>query len=338
MTRDWRPDDDGAGDEPGGVAGDFRSARPRAESPMTWSLPLCRLGAVSVRVHATLLLLVAVELLRSSVPGVVRTLALPPTATALAFLLALCLLHEAARMLVARRLGGSLDEWLLWPLGGLVGVDPGDGPRRIRPEAAGCLAIAAVALLNGLALWRLTGHVLGTALPAPWTLEGFRQISVQGVGTLVETLWLLQWTAVVFLSLSLVPAAPLAAGRVLAAVLVERMGWSNGVRRSARVGIVCAVSLLVAGLVWDAWTLTALALIAWIAARETLVRVEASDELLREPSERPGEARRRADDQAELDRILEKINRHGMASLSFLERRRLKAATQRRRQGDGPIG
>jgi hypothetical protein len=40
-------------------------------------------------------------------------------------------------------------------------------------------------------------------------------------------------------------------------------------------------------------------------------------------------------DQAELDRILEKINRTGMRSLSFMERRRLKAATRRRR--DGPI-
>jgi hypothetical protein len=73
-----------------------------------------------------------------------------------------------------------------------------------------------------------------------------------------------------------------------------------------------------------------------VAARETLLRVQASDEWVDAP-EAP--ARNTSpDDQAELDRILEKINRQGMGSLSFLERRRLKAATRRRQQGGGGVG
>ncbi len=335
MRRDWTPEDDASANDPGGVGGDFRSARLRATSPMTWSLPLFRLGGVSVRMHALFLLLAAVELLRSSVPGATRTLALPPTALVLGFLLVLSLLHEAARTVTARRAGGLLDEWLLWPLGGLVGVVPGESRRPVWAEMAGWAAVLTLAVANGVTLHGLTGRVLGVAIPSPWTLEEFRALSLQGNGTLVETLWLLQWASVLFLGLGLVPAAPLPAGRLLAAWMSRRMGWSAGVRRSARVGLVCAVLLLVAGLVWDAWTLTALALLAWVAVHETLTRVEEGDEMLDMAS--APESAAAADDQAELDRILEKINRHGLASLSFLERRRLKAATRRRRQGDGGV-
>lgn len=338
MTREWTPDDDAAANDPGGVGGDFRSSRPRMVSPMTWSLPLFRAGGVSVRLHALFLLLAAVELLRSSVPGVARTLALPPTALVLGFLLAFSLLHEAARTLFARRSGGFLDEWLLWPLGGLVGLDPGEGRRPVLAEAAGWLTVLLVAVGNGVALHMLTGRVWGVALPPPWTLEDFRQLSLQGHGALVEGLWLLQWTAILFLALGLVPAPPLPAGRCLTAVLARKLGWSAGVRRASKVGIVCAVALLVAGLVWDAWTLTGLALIAWIAGSETLRRIDASDEMLDMPEDRSETPRKPPDDQSELDRILEKINRQGMGSLSFLERRRLKAATRRRRRNDGGVG
>ena len=64
-----------------------------------------------------------------------------------------------------------------------------------------------------------------------------------------------------------------------------------------------SVLLLVAGLVWDAWTLTGLALVTWICSRETLLRVEAGDALLAPEPEVARRVRREPDDQAELDRI-----------------------------------
>jgi hypothetical protein len=94
----------------------------------------------------------------------------------------------------------------------------------------------------------------------------------------------------------------------------------------------------VAGLAFDGWTMSALALLVWIASRETVVRVEATDAVMQERPERIASQRRApSDDQAEIDRILEKINRGGMKSLSMRERWRLKAATRRRRDEGGGI-
>lgn len=321
----------------GGVAGDFRSDRARMESPMTWSLPLCRLGSVSVRVHALFLLLIAVELLRSSVAAGGRTLALPPTALILGSFFALSLLHELVRTVCYRRIGGDLDEWLLWPLGGLCTADAGDREGGSAwCAASGWLAQTCVAAIVGTALYLQTGRVINGAVPVPWSLEGFRELSLTGAGAGIEALWLVQWSLMVTLALGALPAFPLAGGQVLLALLAERRGWSAAAHLVARSGVVCAVGMLVAGLAFDGWTLSALALLVWIASRETMLRVDATDAVLEEPSART--TRRVApDDQAEIDRILEKINRDGMKSLSMRERWRLKAATRRRRDGGGGI-
>lgn len=325
--------------EPGGVQGDFRAARPRFESPMSWSVPLVRLGRVAVRVHAVFLLVVAVELLRSSVPGAPRSLALPPTAVLMGWFLMLALLHEAARTVAMRRRGGDLDEWLLWPLGGLAGADTGDDDRGLaRAELAGWFALLALAAANAVVLRTAAGQGWRFAVPAPWTLEGFGELSLGGAGALVESLWLLQWATLVSLCLQALPAFPLPAGRAWAAWLRVRVGWSRATRRVARGGVVVAVLVLVAGLVWADWIFTGLALLVWVASRETLARVEASDDMLDPPRVEARPSRGEAREQAELDRLLEKINRQGIESLSFLERRRLRAATRRRQQGGGPIG
>lgn len=325
----WEP----APEEPSGFAGDFRANRPRIESPASWSLPLMRLGPVSVRVHAAFLLLIAVESLRASLPGSPRTLAFGPTLVALAALLLLSVVHEFGRWLAHRRSGGDLDEWLLWPLGGLAGAaPPEDGVQRSGPELAGLGAVAVIGLVNGGLLAWTTGDALGSMLPAPWSLDGFAQLSLSGAGSAAETQWLLQWSVMVVLALNAIPAFPLDGGRALAARLVARRGWSAGLSLVSRLSTVCAVALLVAGLGWGAWTLTLLSLVVWSSARETIVRVGASDESL-EPEPR-GRSEPVPGDQAELDRILEKINRDGMGSLSFLERRRLRAATRRRRGDD----
>lgn len=323
----------------GGVAGDFRSDRARMESPMTWSLPLCRLGSVSVRVHALFLLLIAVELLRSSVSAGGRTLALPPTALILGSFFVLSLLHELARTLCYRRVGGDLDEWLLWPLGGLCTADAGDREGGSAwCAASGWLVQTCVATIVGTALYLQTGRVINGAVPVPWSLEGFRELSLTGAGAGIEALWLVQWSLMVTLALGALPAFPLTGGQVLLALLAERRGWSAAAHLVARSGVVCAVVLLVAGLAFDGWTMSALALLVWIASRETVVRVEATDALMQERPERIAPQRRApSDDQAEIDRILEKINRDGMKSLSMRERWRLKAATRRRRDGGGGI-
>jgi hypothetical protein len=332
MNWDPQPQDSG------GFAGDFRAARPRFESPLSWSLPLVRLGSVSVRVHAAFLLFIAVECLRASLPGLGRSLGFVPTLEVLGSFLALSMLHEAARWLALRRAGWDLDEWLLWPLGGLStpGASEGSLPS-LRAEAAGFAALAGVGVIVGGTLYALRGDLWGTAIPEPWTWDGYARLSIGGAGALVEVLFLLQWTVVVMLLLNAIPAFPLDAGRAFASRCVAALGWSAGLTRASRVGTASSVVMLVGGLALGAWTLTFASLLLWIAARETLLRVADSDAWI--SNARPQETRSEAEpgDQAELDRILEKINRQGMESLNFLERRRLRAATKRRRDGGGPI-
>lgn len=324
--------------EPQGFAGDFRAPRPRFESPLSWSLPLVRIGPVAIRVHGAFLLLFAVECLRASLPGTGR-LGFMPTLSVLGSFLLLSIVHEAARWWAMRRGGWDLDEWLLWPLGGLAGPSGSDlGPAPARAELAGVVALVGVGLVTGAALFGMRGDLLGTAIPAPWTLDGYTRLTLAQAGLVAEFLFLFQWTVLVVLLLNLVPALPLAAGRALAARWVASSGWSVGLGRASRLGTICAVAMLVAGLAFGAWTLTFASIVLWCAARETIVRVADSDGFLEPPE--AGDAPRKSPDpgeQAELDRILEKINRSGMESLNFMERRRLKAATRRRREGDGPI-
>jgi hypothetical protein len=319
-----------------GFAGDFRSQRPRFESPLSWSLPLVRLGSISIRVHGAFLLLIAVECLRASLPGTGRVLGFVPTLVVLASFLLLALVHEGARWLAMRRGGWDLDEWLLWPLGGLAGPAASDaGPAPARAELAGVMALACLGVFTGGALYMIRGDLFGTAIPAPWTWYGFARLSLAEAGIVAEFLFLFQWTLVVVLLMNLIPAFPLAAGRALAARWIASVGWSAGLGRASRVGTACSVAMLISGLAFGAWTLTFASILLWCAARETLVRVCDSDGFVAlHESAAPRKAADPAD-QAELDRILEKINRTGMRSLSFMERRRLKAATRRRR--DGPI-
>jgi len=185
-------------------------------------------------------------------------------------------------------------------------------------------------------LWQQTGLLVNGAIPLPWTLEGFREISIGGAGLGVEALWLLQWCNLVSLLVQLLPAFPLTGGRVLMVQLQKRGTWSFAAHRTARSGVVCAVALLIAGIVFDRWSLTALALVVWIASRETLLRVQSSDEFLEPaPSESKRVQRQPVSDQAEIDAILEKINRNGIKSLSIRERFKLSAATRRRRDNGG---
>lgn len=329
MSEEWPRETDG-----GGVAGDFHSERPVARHPMTWSLPLMQLGGISVRVHALFLLLAAVELLRSALPGMPRTLGLPPTVVLVGCMLVVSVLHEAVRTWAHRRRGGELQEWLLWPLGGLCNAQS-EGSRRERLSAIALPWVAQVSLavaVGGVLVWH-TGRWVDGAVPRPWSLDGFRVLAMSGDGFVWECAWLLQWWNMVSLALQSVPALPLTGGRMLVAWLEPSRGWSGSVRTTARAGVGSAVVLLVLGLASGAWALSVLALVLWIAARETLDRVQATDDHL-ENGTFDARDDRPATDPAELDRILAKIKARGIESLGWRERRLLKAATRRRRDDE----
>ena len=93
---------------------------------MTGSLPLFTVMGVRVRVHAQLLLLIGLVLLldqKQNYPIELR-------AFTMAILFVVILLHEFGHVFAARAVGGSSEEVMLSPMGGLAMTD--------RPRRRGC--------------------------------------------------------------------------------------------------------------------------------------------------------------------------------------------------------
>ena len=113
-------------ERPGGLGGDWGGIRPKIEDPMSWSLPMARLGRAELRIHGLFLLFILIQLARAVVAPrdseAYAPLDLPWTAVWLIFLWWIVLAHELGHTLVNRAMGGAPSEILMWPLGGLARV------------------------------------------------------------------------------------------------------------------------------------------------------------------------------------------------------------------------
>ena len=93
---------------------------PFADDVTAWSIPIVRVMGVQVRVHALLILLIAAELVRSTLLADHESASGPAiTATALLGLLIAIFAHEIGKALMTRWMGGCGETIILWPLGGL---------------------------------------------------------------------------------------------------------------------------------------------------------------------------------------------------------------------------
>ena len=274
----------------------------------------------------------------------------------LAFGLSLCLavaLQELTCRLIARRRGQSGGEVLLWPLG-----------RMNRPSSAATMAAAGpltnllAALLCLPTLWQTHG---GWALLNPLRLPSVDFAAHAGL-SLLALVFAANW--IVFLA-NLLPAAPLAAGRLLAGLLVGRLGQSLGFQTLYRAGTAVGVGVLTFGLLFQSAWLCALAavLVVW-NVRESMRQqiAETFDESFMgydfsqgytslerssppEHEAQPGllqrwltrrrllrdQRQRQKDEQVErqLDGLLDKVHTQGIDSLTDAERRLLKRASAR---------
>lgn len=211
--------------------------------PLTWSISLGRWAGVQVRIHALLILFVIFSLLESTWTREDPGLQIRVT---ISWLLLLCLvvgLHVLAQAVVAARLGADLDEVRIWPLGNLVGPEP-MSPRRSMETAlvsiaglAMSCALALVAAIGlGLARARMTFNPFGNAKlgGAPWILgapglpaaptwwsEWFGPVSAPPFSAVWWVGWFGYLNWVLFLA-NLIPALPLAGGRIYRATLAGR--------------------------------------------------------------------------------------------------------------------
>ena len=149
----WDDPDERA--RPSGFGGDWRGSRPVFDDPMSWSLPIMRVARISVRVHLFFLVFVVVLLTHAASVTSDGAVGVRPTLLGLAGLFLVVLLHEFGHCIACRMVGGTANEILLWPLGGLASCDPPERPRAHFWTAVGgpLVNVALIALLTPLLGW-----------------------------------------------------------------------------------------------------------------------------------------------------------------------------------------
>jgi Zn-dependent protease len=188
------------------------------------------IAGIEVKLHATFpLFILILGLLEGKTAGILAGLQLIGVLVAL---FAFVLLHELGHSLVAQRFGVRVISITLLPIGGLAAT--GSLPRHPSQEILIALAGPAVNIV--------IAAILGTGLylaGTPFDLQG------SGAGPFFSYLF----SANIMLALfNLLPAFPLDGGRVLRALMVNRLPYLIATRRAVLVGNVIAVLFFVLGL------------------------------------------------------------------------------------------
>lgn len=338
-----------------------------AEGFFRWSLPLFTvprrvpgLAGIRVRVHILCLFVAGSEFLNAvGKGGAGMRFAIAWMAT----LFLIVLLHEFGHCLACRKVGGSADDVLMWPLGGLASCSP---PQRWKAA----FATTAGGPLVNVALIPLLGGALLVA-GAPGRLLVFNPLTPPTGDLFLQQEWhAWLWSAyfmnlVLLLFNLLIPMYPMDGARLVQELLWSRIGYKRSLLIAATVGLVTAVLLGGYGL-W-LWALKSnsrlffLALFGGSMCYGERIRAKTMEEepewfydtdkgfgAFDEPEKPKGPtwAERRAtkasqkaeakerEAQASIDAILDKIREKGIASLTGRERAKLSEATQRRRGGE----
>ena len=206
-----------------------------------WSFPAGRLFGVDIRIHVTFLFLLGFvwfsESLTMGVTG-------PGRGLALVFIIFGCVvLHELAHALVARHSGITVRSITLLPIGGVTLMeDPGaskpDPARDIRVAVAGPLLNLIIAAIAGVLILSFAPQVKLWAQPYVHATNLPRSLF---------------WGNLFLGAFNLLPAYPMDGGRILRALLAERMDYVHATRRAVTIGQVFAMLLMMIGLVWNVW-------------------------------------------------------------------------------------
>lgn len=207
----------------------------------SWSFPAGHLFGVDVRVHLTFVFLLAFVWFTQSVTmgtsGALRGLAL------VAVIFGCVVLHELGHAVVARRNGVAVRSIILLPIGGVTlmedtGLRNADPARDIRISVAGPLVNLVIAGLSGAFILAFLPQV-----------KLWNQPFVHA-GNLPRALF---WGNLFLGGFNLLPAYPMDGGRILRAVLAERMDYLHATRRAVAIGQGFAMLFIFLGAVWNAW-------------------------------------------------------------------------------------
>jgi Zn-dependent protease len=323
---------------------------------LTGSVPLFTAFGIRVRAQASLLLLIALELIFSSSRG---GLGPKNAVVGSTILFASVLLHEFGHCFGARWVGGEASDILMWPLGGLASIDP---PKRPWPSfistAAGPAVNLVICLITGTAICVIER----SASAIPW-LPVFKPLRdyVPGGWTSYYLWWVFIVNYGLFMFNMCLVFYPFDAGRMIQEVLWWKIGYYKSMRVATAIGMVGAVIAAMIGLALFWFMLILIAAFGFYQCyqQRQLLQEMGPDEFgdgidysaayeidptpkrklsrwsIRRAAKRAQKvAAEDTREREQIDAILAKVSAHGMHSLTWLEKRALKKATQHQRQRD----
>jgi Zn-dependent protease/predicted transcriptional regulator len=222
-----------------------------------WSVFTARFGGTEIRIHLTflvlLLFLLLVEVNRSGPRVVTRVFVIT------GFVLLSAMLHEFGHLWASARQGFPLKGFVLLPIGGLAMGDPavqGESARNLRKE----ILIA----LSGPMVNAILAGVTATVLLAMGTAHALLLAPLVNPANLATSFF---WINACLCVVNLLPAFPLDGGRILRAVLAQRMEFRLATRRAVSVGHIFAGILMLAGAALNVQWLMLVGFFIFIAAQ-----------------------------------------------------------------------
>jgi len=341
---------------------------PRSQgNPLMWlltgSVPLFTAFGIRVRAHASLIITMIIVLLLGWGFG---PMTWQERLAASIMLFTIVLLHEFGHCFAARWMGGTAEDILMHPLGGLAMARPPHRPwSTFVTVACGPLVNVLICIATGLVLWFKFSVI-------PWNPFGaYFWAAIEKDRSLIESyntwgLWVrwcfsTSWTIFLF---NLLPIFPLDGGQIVQTALWKRVGYYKSMIFACVTGMVGAVIVGMYGLAWGGMTFVVLAIMGFVACYQmrqqllaagpwgfqeedavdysasiyggttTRKSTRANERLARQTQRRQAEDRAL---QAKVDHILEKVSQHGMMSLTWWEKRTLRKATEKQKAKDDAL-
>ena len=339
----------------------YRDRSSGPTSPLMWlmtgSVSLGVWFGINLRVHATLLIYIALNLL---LPGALGSFNM--SAERMAILFGIVLLHEFGHCFGSRLVGGNPHQIIMHPLGGLASADP---PRRPWPTFITVLAGPLVNVVICLLCVAGMSIVAGDWRAVPWNPLGiFKWLSSHGLyelPPLFRFLWVVYGTSLAILLFNLWPVFPLDGGQMLQSLLWVKFGYFRATMFAAITGMVGAAVFAFLGIASGSLGFVFLAIWGFQTCLYLYRELKANgpwayqDEdsnfaaslVTNEPAQRKRKVRaakqaeklerEAATEQDQIDQILAKVSAQGMHSLTWLEKRALHKATERQRARDAEL-
>jgi Zn-dependent protease len=334
----------------------YRDRSGQSTNPLMWlftgSVPLFTAFGIRVRAHVVMLLYIGVTILLDWQAGY----PLQARALSMGMLTLFVILHEFGHCFSARWLGGSADEVLIWPLGGLAMVSP---PHRPVPTFLTAAAGPAVNVffcgVTALGMHFTDPKLLGFALNP---FSGLPPIAY-GMSQPQFWFWWIFTINYILLLFNLLPIYPLDGGQMAQAVLWPMLGHFRSMMLSTAIGMAGSVMLAIVGLMTKSYFLAAVGIMAFFSNYQQRAALrDSGPEDWREGvdynasiyglNDAPPRRRKRLSrgaikrarriaqretaERNRIDSILAKVSALGMNGLNWRERRTLRKATEKQRR------